>query len=823
MSNYLNKVKRIYFVGIKGVGMTALACIAQDYGLKVAGSDLGEKFVTDGVLKKRMIVPQIGFDPDLIAKAMPDLVIFGAAHQGEENPLVKKARKLKIKTLTQAELLAEFSNPKFSISVCGVGGKTTTTAILSTILKTAGKHPSYLVGAGGVSSLPFPGKYDKKGNIFVSEADEYACSLKDRRPKFCFLKPRIIILTNLGFDHPDIYKDEKAALDAFAGFINSLSSNDLLIANSDSLLAKRLIRKLRVPILTYGVGQASDWQIADYQIKKSQGIFYLKGPKGEKESYVLNVPGLHNALNAVGAILAAKRLLLKEEVIKEGILKYKGCKRRFEKIAQIDSSFLYDDYAHHPLQIEATLKTAKEWFEGRKIVAIFQPHTYSRTKALLREFGQSFSQADEIIVTDIFASAREKKRQDVSSLDLVRGIKTNGEKAVYCSSLKETLNYLRTKDLDNTVIFTLGAGDIFSFHEGIIKLFKNKVGKITAWKRLKAVLGEKRVKFSHPMASETTIGLGGPARVYYQAKTESELICAVKTARNLNLPYLVLGSGSNIIISDKGIKGLVIKNLTSFFFVEPFKNTFAPAVLKPRLKQLEKKEYLDKGDSEKSFKSQDKCFLVRASSGFKLQLLIERCFDHGLTGLEWFAGIPGSLGGAVYENVHGGDYFFSDFVYKVKVLETSGKIKEIGYKQLEFAYDYSRFQKSKEMILSVELVLFKGDLEKARQIQKKWLEEKLKVQPQRSAGSIWQNLDKKDQQRLHLASDSIGFLIDKKLRLKGRKIGRARICPTHAGFIENLGGAKTSDVLELMGLVERKALKKFGIKLKREVVLKGEF
>ena len=468
MNNDLKDIKKIHFVGIKGVGMTPLACIAKDFGMEVSGSDVEEKFVTDQVLEKKKITCEIGFRPTVVEEGRPDLVVYGAAHQGENNPEVKKAKKLGIAVLTQGEVLGLFFNRQLGISICGVGGKTTTAAMLATILEKADFHPSYMVGAGSVSSLAFPGKYDKRGKIFITEADEYACSVKDKTPKFCYQKPKMIILTNLAFDHPDVYHDEEETLRVFKNFIQTLPKDGKLIANGDSSLIRQLIKKVTVPVLTYGTKPEVDYLLTNYQIKDGKGYFSLKGLNQE---FCLRVPGLHNGLNAAGAIIAAKLVGVEEKAISQGLDQFLGTKRRFEKIGQIKSTLLYDDYAHHPLQLRATLKAAKQWLPNKKIIAIFQPHTYSRTKALLKEFAKSFDQADQVIITDIFASAREKDNLGITSQDLVEVIKVNQKNVIYCPNKKATIEYLKKQDLENTAIFTLGAGDIFLWHREIIKLF----------------------------------------------------------------------------------------------------------------------------------------------------------------------------------------------------------------------------------------------------------------------------------------------------------------------------------------------------------------
>lgn len=471
----LGKIKRIHFTGIKGVGMTALACIARDFGMVVSGSDVKDRFVTDETLQKKGIKCQIGFKPKIIEKVRPELLVYGAAHQGEENDEVKKAKRMGVATTTQGELLGAFFNTKQGISVGGVGGKTTTAAMLATILSHCDKHPSYLVGSGEVGSLDFPGRYDQAGKIFIAEADEYYCSPTNPRPKFHYQNPIVIVLTNLAFDHPDIYKDVEQTLQIFKSFIEKLPKDGALIVNYESPLIRTLIErsKVKARIITFGE-RWGDWRLTQYHADQEMIFFEIK-KKSDQQRFILSVPGKINALNAIGAVLGGRFFGLTYDEIASGLMEFTGTRRRFEKIFQLNSCQLFDDYAHHPIQIEATLKTAREWLVGKEILVIFQPHTYSRTKVLLPDFAKSFSNADQVVITNIFASAREKKRLGVSGRLLVEATAKFHKKVNFCAGQEETIAYLEKQALKNTAIFTLGAGDIFLWHEDIIKVISKSI------------------------------------------------------------------------------------------------------------------------------------------------------------------------------------------------------------------------------------------------------------------------------------------------------------------------------------------------------------
>lgn len=339
---------------------------------------------------------------------------------------------------------------------------------------------------------------------------------------------------------------------------------------------------------------------------------------------------------------------------------------------------------------------------------------------------------------------------------------------------------------------------------------------------LQAILGRDQIKTNEPLSRHATLGVGGPAQFFYEASQETDLIKAVRAAKKLKLPFFILGSGSNIVISDKGVKGLVISNKVLGLAQRQFSRSFSPKKIRPRLKQIQAEKYLDTGNLEASFNQANEKLLVSVGSGWKINVLIMECFKLGLVGLEWFAGIPGSVGGAVYMNIHGGNHFFSEFILSVRVYDPeTDKTMTLDHQELKFAYDFSVFHEKPWVILGVNLVLYRGNKKQAEKIQQYWLRNKLLVQPQRSCGSVWQNLTEDQRRKQDLPTSSIGYLIEKHLGLKGTRIGGAQISPKHAGFIENLDQAKASDVLELIRLVEAKA-RKLGIKLKREIIVVGE-
>lgn len=438
----ITKLNHIHFTGIKGVGMTALALMAQDLGIKITGSDVEEVFVTDETLKKRGISWNVGFDPkNLDPKS--DLVITTGAHGGLSNPEVVAAKDLGIPVITQGEAVAEFARGKEVIAVCGVGGKTTTTAMIATIMDVAGLHPSFFIGVGDVPSLSprAPGRYDKEGRVFIVEADEYAVSPGiDNRAKFLLLDPKVVVVTNIEYDHPDIYPTLDDTKKTFLEFFNKLPDDGLLIANVDNENIKDLLKNVKSPVKTYGFAGEAD-VIVSHNLE-------------------LNVPGNFNKANATAATLVAQHYGISEEKIKEGLPAFKGTKRRFEKIGEWNGALIYDDYAHTPNEIKNTLEAAREFFGDKRIIAVFQPHTYSRTKTLLNEFAQSFNSADVVAIMNIYSSARETDNLGMSGEILTQETSKFHNNVNFIGNHKTTISWLKKEIKPNDVVIKMGAGDI---------------------------------------------------------------------------------------------------------------------------------------------------------------------------------------------------------------------------------------------------------------------------------------------------------------------------------------------------------------------------
>lgn len=471
----MKKIKNIHFVGIKGVGMAPLAIIAKEAGFNVSGCDLGEEFITDAPLRKAGIEPLVGFSEEHLRTI--ELLITTGAHGGFENIEVIKARELGIPVWTQGEAVGMFidgellKNKFEGICVAGSHGKTTTSAIIATVLKENKLDPSFLIGTGDIPSLGSSGHFGK-GKYFVAEADEYATEPKhDKTPKFLWQKPQIGVITNIEFDHPDLYSSMEQLREAFLNFAKNINTSGVLVACADDSETTKVLKQYSGRVITYGFSKNADYSIQRVSVAPEKTFFWVDAKGTSLGEFALNIPGEYNALNALATIVVCLELGLSIENIKKGLLAFKGTKRRSEFIGKIASgASVYDDYAHHPTEIRNTLSAFRKIYPNKKIVCIFQPHTYSRTKSLFEQFISSFVSADELILTDIFPSLREIADNTVSSKLLADNVSKIQKDVLYLPKLKDVVEYLDQKSFnDSYIIITMGAGDVYKIGKELIK------------------------------------------------------------------------------------------------------------------------------------------------------------------------------------------------------------------------------------------------------------------------------------------------------------------------------------------------------------------
>ncbi|OGG30528.1 UDP-N-acetylmuramate--L-alanine ligase [Candidatus Gottesmanbacteria bacterium RIFCSPLOWO2_01_FULL_49_10] len=464
--NQLNQSKRIYFVGIKGVAMAALAVWAKELGKVVAGSDVAEEFPTDEELKKTKIDVHEAFDETHLVAFKPDLVIYTGAHGGRDNPQVVYAKEHSITSFPHGQALGLAMAGKRRISVAGSHGKTTTSAMIATILAEAGLDPSWAIGCGSIRGLGAAG-HAGRGDWFIAEADEYVTDPgHDPTPRFLWQKPEVLVVTNIDFDHPDAYRDLAAVQQAFVRFQQNQGGQKLTVINADDPASSVLSHESNV--VTFGHSREALYRVRDIRFTPGKTRVMVYKNQTRLGELKLNVAGVHNALNAVAAVAVAGEIGISWEVIKRGLERFGGTKRRLEKLGEIRGALIYDDYAHHPKEIDATIAAVRAWYRNNRLVVIFQPHTYSRTKALLSDFSHALAKADIALITDIYASARETQTDGGLVQQLVDGVKDCMPTAVYAPTVKEVSEELQRKLKTGDVVVFMGAGDIYQWGRKIM-------------------------------------------------------------------------------------------------------------------------------------------------------------------------------------------------------------------------------------------------------------------------------------------------------------------------------------------------------------------
>ena len=447
--------KHIYFIGIGGISMSALARILVQKGINVSGSDIKESELTkklegEGIEVKYTQVAE-NITPDI------DHVVYTAAIS-KDNPELKKAQELNIPLVNRASLLSDIMKGyKYSIGVSGTHGKTSTTSMLSHILIEAKKDPTISVGG----MLPLIGGNLKIGKeeFFLTEACEYTNSCLE-------LSPNVEVILNIEADHLDFFKDLDDIRKSFKKFIAKLDDNGILIINEKISNKEELLDGFSGKVYSFGLGKG---------YVNAKNINYDFEGKAEFDLYVedkftgkikLSVYGEHNILNALAAIATGMALDISLEDIKRGLEGYGGVHRRFEIKGTVKGLTVIDDYAHHPGEIEATIEAAKK-LKYKRLCVVFQPHTYSRTKALLEDFARVLSKADLVVLADIYA-AREKDTLGVSSKDIETLINKKSQKAYYFPTFDEIESFVLSKLDKGDICITMGAGDIYKLGEDIL-------------------------------------------------------------------------------------------------------------------------------------------------------------------------------------------------------------------------------------------------------------------------------------------------------------------------------------------------------------------
>lgn len=747
-------ILQVHLIGVAGSGMSGLASLLMGMGHRVSGSDKVTTIETERLegLGLRFFCPQC---PEEVEGA--ELVIYSSAIK-EGNPAYDQAKRLGLPLVRRAEALSAIMDRCRGIVIAGTHGKTTTSSMSAHVLRSGGLKPSHYVGAE-IPLLGTNANWEGDGTYLVAEGDESDGTL-------ALFRPEHAIVLNIEEEHLDFYSSLDEIKAVFATLLDQTLGFFIYCGDDPGATAVCAGRKGAV---SYGWNRSCDYAATEVHERRGTSAFEVMRhgkPLGEIE---LGIPGRHNVLNALSVVALATELGISFSVIRAALGTFRGARRRFELKYRSDAYLVYDDYGHHPTEIAATLSTARS-LEPERLICVFQPHRYTRTKLLKDQFGGCFHAADELVVTDVYP-ASEKPIPGISGETICEAVRQRGgcqvESVPALTQARFVVgNRLRPGDL----LISLGAGNVHEVGAAI-------AGDLGVLEELEAVLDEPdpELRLYEPMSRHTTLLVGGPAQFWIEPRTVAGMARLVVHAREKGLPILVVGRGSNLLVRDGGIPGLVIC---------------------PR-----------HGDFESVRVDGD---LIEAGVGVKLKKIASAAQAAGLGGFEWMEGIPGNLGGAIRMNAGAMGVETFDQIMSVTYLDAAGEVRTKKAEEIDSQYrDVPEF--AGNYVVSAVL---RGRPDSAEAIQARLEGSKQKrkeTQPVgASAGCIFKNPE----------ACGAGQLVDE-LGLKNRCVGKARVSGEHGNFIINDGGATARDVLTLIDEIRQIARDQRGIQLETEVQVLG--
>jgi len=755
-----DRSKRIHLIGVAGSGMSGIAALLLELGYQVSGSD---KSTTSETGKLQAAGLDFFCPHTAESAAGAGAIVYSSAVKPGRNVTYDAAAAAGIPLFRRAEALASIMQRKKGIVIAGMHGKTTTSAMCAHVLREAGLHPSHYVGA----EIPLLGSnahWDQDGQYFVAEGDESDGTL-------VLYAPQHSILLNVEEEHLDYYKSIGEIRAVYRQLLDQTAGNSYYCAADPE--AKELCQG-RGDCISYGWSAGHDYSARDVETHGQSTSFAVYHHRELLGTVILNIPGRHNVLNALAVIALATDLGVAIEKIAWALSTFRGAKRRFDVKRQSTSYTVVDDYGHHPTEVAATLETARQFSRGHgRIVCVFQPHRFTRTQLLRKEFGRAFGNCDALFVLDVYP-ASELSIPGISGqtiIDEVRAVE--GDRIKLCYTPDKTTaylaagNFLRPGDL----LITLGAGNV---HEISTRL----AADLKQLEDITSALGEpgSEVRLYEPMGRHTTMKLGGPAQFWIEPQTVAGLSRVIAHCRQRGIATRVLGRGSNLLIRDGGIKG---------------------AVIHPEGGEFD--ELTVDGDT------------IAAGAGVKFKRLASAARQAGLGGFEWMEGIPGSVGGGIRMNAGAMGSEAFDQVVSVRYLDVMGGLH--GKSRDQIIYRYRSVPEFMEHVCVS--ATFRGVPAPLAEIDEKLalsMEKRKATQPiAASAGCIFKNP----------ATCPAGKLIQE-LNLKGTRAGGAVISDVHGNFIINEGGATARDVLELIAIVQRTAREQRGIEIETEVQIIGE-
>lgn len=473
----LSEIKSVYMIGIKGAGMTMLAQFFKILGINVTGSDTSEVFMTDKSLKTSGIKVKQEFKKANIPEKV-DLIVYSSAYNAKNNIEVKAAQESKIKTLPYAEVLAEIFNLHYGVAVIGSHGKTTTSAWLGYVMDKALLRPHVLVGA------PVP---QFGGNVLEGDSAYMVAEIDEYQNKLQYFKPKVILLNNVDYDHPDFFKTKNEYIQVFVDFLKKMPQDGVIVANFDDLTARNFSNaNSKAKVAGYAIEKKREdlaeglldrdapfYRAGKIEQKKGKQYFRVKNGDEDLGIFEIQLIGRHNIYNALAVIAFCDFFGVSHDRIRKYLAEFKGTARRMQVLGKFKGALIIDDYAHHPTEIKTTLQGARQNYQGKRLRVVFHPHTFTRSKAFFDDFTKSFEEADEVVVLDIYGSAREEQggihsKDIVDELLFINKKDKRKQEAKYIPSLKECAKYLRETASENDVILLMGAGDVFRIGEALV-------------------------------------------------------------------------------------------------------------------------------------------------------------------------------------------------------------------------------------------------------------------------------------------------------------------------------------------------------------------
>jgi UDP-N-acetylmuramate--alanine ligase len=457
----VSQAEHVHFIGIGGYGMSAIAKVMLEMGYRISGSDLAQQELTEK-LKAKGAQVFIGHEARNVSGA--DLVVYSTA-LSKDNVEMQAAEELNIPVIHRSQMLARLMNERKGIAVAGAHGKTTTSSMIALVMEICGLDPTYIIG-GEIMNVGSNAKAGK-GDYVVAEADESDGT-------FLQYHPTLALVNNIEADHLENYNGDFENLKkAYKQFLSQVRPGGKAIVCQDDTFLREMIPSIQSEVITYGIDSKADYVASDISLGDRKVTFTVQFKGTALGQVSLSVPGKHNVYNALATLITCLEAGLSFEKIAEAIQEFRGAKRRFQVLGEVENILVIDDYAHHPTEIQATISAAKA--TGKRIIAVFQPQRYTRTYYLFEQFSRSFDEADEVIITDIFSPAGEQRIEGVDSAKLVELIRSNSNPNVqHIATRDEVLTYLIQHVQPGDLVLTMGAGDIWKAADGLSKSLRKK-------------------------------------------------------------------------------------------------------------------------------------------------------------------------------------------------------------------------------------------------------------------------------------------------------------------------------------------------------------